>query len=224
MPAEAGAEKTTGKSLDILTDGTTYARVKATGLTSGGINYASGTHTGILPRGNHCADVTSTINTGGGIDFSSALHTNKTLQYLTDGGGRYAAAESNANVTNAHVLTATANPSSNFSTNSTSYVAVTGFGFSLTASGASDVYNLTTVFALAPYSDGTLALCIDGNTTSPKQTITLVGVNSLTTVTYPTSFTGLASGSHTVQWYAKATTSNSVGVNATSSSLCQRIF
>lgn len=34
-PAEAGAEITTGKSIDILTDGTTYSRIKGTELTAG---------------------------------------------------------------------------------------------------------------------------------------------------------------------------------------------
>ncbi len=143
-----------GKVLDNISDGSIYARTIASRVSSG------------KPW----------------IDFSESIHANKTMQYIGDGGGRYAAGESGANVTSAHVLTATATPSANLPLTG-SYVAIPSLGWALIAGSTLDVYNVWTHIQINPPIAGEnhsylirLALCVDGNTSSPIYSSTYNGL------------------------------------------------
>lgn len=106
MPAEAGAQVVTGKSIDILTDGT-YARTKAAGLTNGGVNFASATHAGILPYGNHAGAVTTAINSSGNVQNLNGTAAATVLANIT--AAQTAATAAQGDATTALTNAATAN-------------------------------------------------------------------------------------------------------------------
>jgi hypothetical protein len=66
MPAEAGAQQTAGKPIDVLTDGV-YARPLASGLTNGVVNLASGVHVGALPYSNAPVAVATAVDSSGNV-------------------------------------------------------------------------------------------------------------------------------------------------------------
>ena len=219
--------------LDHISDGGTYARVKGTGLTSGGINYASGTHTGVLPRGNHCSDVTNTIQVSGGIDFSSGLHSGKHLGNIGDYGGRYAAGEAAANNTANHAITSRVQLTSPYSVSSTGYfTGVTNFGWTATAASSSDVYNIAgALLASANTGCGKLfyAVYVDGSAVSgggwlPSQTAYFPATG--VTYSFPIAFSigGLSAGTHTIQLYAATDGNGSATIQNGTAAYCQRIF
>jgi hypothetical protein len=72
-PAQAGADKTAGQSIDVLTNGT-YGKPLVTYLSNG------------RPI----------------VNLADGIHSNLNLQYVSDAGGRYAAAESGADKTANH--------------------------------------------------------------------------------------------------------------------------
>lgn len=73
MPAEAGAERTTGKPIDIFTDGEVYGRTKLSGLTNGGVNFGSSAHAGVLPRNNTDSSLTRVIDEDGNLVGSTSI-------------------------------------------------------------------------------------------------------------------------------------------------------
>jgi len=56
-----------GKTQDHLTDGTTYARTLASGLTSGGVNFGAPVHSGLLPYANQPAQITNVIGSSASL-------------------------------------------------------------------------------------------------------------------------------------------------------------
>jgi hypothetical protein len=166
-----------------------------------------------------------------------------TMQFISDyaTGSRYAAGESGANVTSGHILTARATPSSTLVLTPPAIGATTaqttgfppGFGFSLTATGTSDVYNLDAVLT---YSSNTAMLlpifiCVDGVLTSPQQQLSYqisVGGSSSAPliIVYFATITGLSAGTHTLT-IAVGPIANpeSITVGYTGSyTRCQRVF
>jgi hypothetical protein len=73
MPSEPGAERTTSKPIDILTDGDVYGRTKLSGLTNGGVNFGAGVHSGVLPRNNTDSSLTRVIDEGGNLVGSTSI-------------------------------------------------------------------------------------------------------------------------------------------------------
>jgi hypothetical protein len=174
--------------------------------------------------------VSYTVRSGGGIDFAYSNHVNKHLGNIPDGGGRYGAAEAGANVTSAHAITATASPSAASTTLTTTLVAITAFGFSMNTSNAGDVYNLSAVLDVFAATNGvannlTIELVLDGNTASPLITRSWSNGYSgyIASIPFFASINGLSAGSHTLQFYMKAT-NGSVVVYNTSYCICQRIY
>jgi hypothetical protein len=269
MPLEQNAEQTTGKAVDVLVDGTTYGRTLLSGLSAGGVNYASSAHSGLLPYGNHSTAVQNTVLSAGGINFASGLHTNKnldniangasnfavkavdgsgkaiidfsqahnnkTMQYVSDGGGRYAAAEANANVTSAHVITAVSFPNSgnNFGwtgcTNTGVLTAIPNFGWTMNTANSGDTYNITASMLTSMTSSGASThpqgffLVIDGNTASPYCVATFP-TGGQVLWPFSASVTGLSVGSHTMQFYVSEYYGGTLYAGTGTYAICQRIF
>jgi hypothetical protein len=168
-PAEAGAEKTTGKSLSILTD--------------------------------------------------------TTLDHVTDGSGRYAAAESGANVTSGHILTALSTMSMDYNI-ATTLDTLPGLGYSLTAAGTNDVFNIWGAINVDPGGTSyilTFDMYLDGFLHDSQLVGVVSGSGGWETVPYFNSFSGLSSGAHTITFKAKVNTGN-LTFHASTRFICQRIW
>jgi fibronectin type 3 domain-containing protein len=202
-------------SVDEVLDGTTYQRMPAANMDS---------------------------NRRALVDFSQSAHINKTMDYVPDGVTRFGAAQANADKTASHVLTVGVSLSSGATTSGTTPVSAPGLGWSLSASGVGDVYNIWAQL-LFQNSSTTLGqaveilLVLDGNTSSPVASSTYYvapGSGSVCQPSFFTSVSGLSSGTHTLQFYICLPSSSGVAIslvmaltvgypNATKA-ICQRIY
>jgi hypothetical protein len=118
-------------------------------------------------------------------------------------------AEVAANKTSAHVLTATAKPTASVAISGT-YQAIPGLGFSINASGPSDVFNIfTAIDVFLSTTTGPNSFIVnyqlDGNAIDPS-TGTVFGASAQwdNVCTFFMNLTGLSAGAHTIQFLIKA--------------------
>lgn len=173
--------------------------------------YASGATVESLEPAQAGADVTA--------GQSLTVLTDRTLDNISDGSGRYAAAESDANNTAAHVLTSNASipswqPSSGDwqSDGTTNVQPIPGLGWTAQSSGPGDTYNVTAMIDI--HNAGTLYLFVDGNTSvdySHQIQLPIVGGSSYAPVVIFGTVTGLTPGTHTIQFYVKPGTDGTTG-------------
>jgi hypothetical protein len=183
------------------------------------------------------------------VDFSSGIHLNKTLTNIADGTSRFAASEAGANVTAAHVLTSTVYPSglsgigARTLTLSTSYAAISGLAWTMTAASIADVFNVTINLSFLNSNTVTetvsVAVYVDGSISGYPFVYTLPTTANDGSLSVSSFFSlkGLFAGSHTISVYVKASASSGVVVlldgrgatfsafvNFFSSAICQRIY
>jgi Putative phage tail protein/Carbohydrate binding domain len=181
--------------------------------------------------------VTNAYNTTGGNLASNTwfdafscvdLTAQNSMGATLDGGGRYAAGEAGANVTAAHALTATASPSGSGYSLTTSWSAITGFGFTVTCSGSSDVYNIYGCINLNSLNALPIQLKVHDTVGGGDYGITTTPSSG--SFPYFISIAGLSAGTHTLQFYGIYTsTGGGSFVSIAPASLgcyaiCQRIF
>jgi hypothetical protein len=151
------------------------------------------------------------------------------LDNIQDGVSRFGAAQAGADKTNAHILTAGSTPTNGAGISGSSYMSMTPFGFTLTASGPSDVYNISAsigVYGGTASNYVNIELVVDGVTASPYgvRQVTLMVTTATNTFPYFASITGLSAGTHTIVFYMEGSAASMYLSSAATYAICQRIY
>jgi len=141
--------------------------------------------------------------------------------------------EAGSDATKNHVLSSSVQPSSALAINSATPQAVPGFGWTVTASGTSDVFNIyvnpqVSVNTWGSTTTLAMAIVVDGNSSSPVfssswQYYQDSGKLSSVSPSFVGTVTGLAAGTHTIKIYAWSG-GGAFSILTQSIALCQRIY
>jgi hypothetical protein len=200
-----------------------------------GVNYASaavyGWNTATSPI---AVGKVSCIPYSAAAQWGADVTGSNTAGDVQTGAGK-SVAEPGANVTAGHVLTSVTQASPGTTLSSASFAPINGASFSVSASGANDVYNLWMQFVASGQTGDSfyLKVMVDGanppNTSQwPSYSASFIyagaaGAGAQNSFFMLATVSGLSAGAHTIQFYGAKGVYNTV-IASLASVTCQRIF
>lgn len=211
-----------------------FVQVSPSGTTWQDVLYSANGIFGRITSGQIAANaITSGKIAAGAItgDMITAGRLTANVIYFSDGFclNTLEPSEAGSNVTANHILTASSSPSGVFTVPAVlTWSPVTGLGFSVTAAGPFDVFNIYGLFDInnTGTNNAVVNVCIYVDGVQQSGTLRQFNTVSYDQVQLPyfASIVGLSAGSHTFQFEAHCTTGTTNYIEADSYVLCQRIF